>query len=58
MALVGLAILRFEWRLLVEAALLAGPVQTFLMYFGHIDPDYFRVLIDAWWNIPHLRSPE
>ena len=53
----GIAVMRLDWHLLVEALCFGGPMQTLLRYYGRLDPDHFKLKWYALWFAPHVREP-
>jgi hypothetical protein len=49
--------MRLDWHLLVEALCFGGPMQAMLRYYGHLDPDHFKLKWYALFFVPHVREP-
>src|ERR1700757_2405367 len=43
----GIAVMRLDWHLLIEALCFGGPMQAMLRYYGHLDPDHFKIKLYA-----------
>src|SRR5690348_7074912 len=56
MLLVTVGAMTFNWHFLLLAVIYGWPVQRALRMFAEIDPDYWKVYLDAL-GTPHIRVP-